>query len=212
MASGISYRVTCSVFNIARSTTFDIVHRCLEATIRLTPRAIKVPEEEELLQVCRGFRLKAGNAAFYMCAGALDGCHIRTLCSPTLHDQYTNRKLFCSIQLQGLVNAKGEFIDVFAGFPGSVHDSRVTVTVEQAFGQMKVRWRIIFTKALEVSLNTGVKVIIACVIMHNICLSEGDVIHRLPRENLPRAIGHAQNDAAGEAFRNHILQLFVQNM
>ena len=125
MASGISYRVTCSVFNIARSTTFDIVHRCLEATIRLTPRAIKVPEEEELLQVCRGFRLKAGNAAFYMCAGALDGCHIRTLCSPTLHDQYTNRKLFCSIQLQGLVNAKGEFIDVFAGFSGSVHDSGV---------------------------------------------------------------------------------------
>ena len=73
---------------------------------------------------------------------------------------------------------------------------------------MKVRWRIIFTKALEVSLNTGVKVIIACAIMHNIRLSEGDVIHRLPGENELRAIGHAQNDAAGKAFRNHILQLF----
>ena len=48
--------------------------------------------------------------------------------------------------------------------------------------------------------------------MYNICLSEGDVIHRLPKENRPRAIGHAQNDAAGEAFCNHILQLFVQNM
>lgn len=43
----------------------------------------------------------------------------------TLHDDYINRKLFYSINLQGLVDDKGRFIDVCVGFPGSCHDLRV---------------------------------------------------------------------------------------
>ena len=41
---------------------------------------------------------------------------------------------------------------------------------------MKVRWRSIFTKALVVKIPTAVKVIVSCAVMHNICLTEGDII------------------------------------
>lgn len=40
-------------------------------------------------------------------------------------DSYINRKQYHSIQLQGHVNENKIFLDVFIGYPGSVHDSRV---------------------------------------------------------------------------------------
>ncbi|XP_018305832.1 putative nuclease HARBI1, partial [Mycetomoellerius zeteki] len=40
-------------------------------------------------------------------------------------DSYINRKQYFSIQLQGVVNHQRKFIDVFVGYPGSVHDARV---------------------------------------------------------------------------------------
>ena len=265
LAAGISYRVTCKVFDISRTTAFDIAHRVLRAIIGLTETVIRKPDLDELLEVGLGFSNKAGNDAFQMCAGAIDGCQIRILCSQRIRRQYVNRNRFCSIQLQGLVDHTGKFIDIYTGFPGSVHDSRVLrhsslyrrgtypprgfyliadkgyycllrpitvvipfrnpederqqefnhalnrarVTVEQTFGQMKVRWRSIFTKALEVKIATGVKVIAACAIMHNICLSEGDVIRgmQLPPQHQP-IIGAPPNAIMGENFRDVLLDIF----
>jgi len=40
-------------------------------------------------------------------------------------DSYINRKQFYSKHIQGTVNQKLKFIDVFIGYPGSVHDARV---------------------------------------------------------------------------------------
>lgn len=40
-------------------------------------------------------------------------------------DSYINRKQYCSVQMQALVNEKKKFLDVFIGYPGSVHDARV---------------------------------------------------------------------------------------
>jgi len=57
--------------------------------------------------------------------GAIDGSHIR-IDKPTQDpDSYINRKQYFSIHMQGTVNQNMKFIDVFVGFPGSVHDARV---------------------------------------------------------------------------------------
>lgn len=57
--------------------------------------------------------------------GAIDGIHI-TIDRPSDDpDSYIDRNKNCSIHLQGLVNHEKKFIDVFVGFPGSVHDARV---------------------------------------------------------------------------------------
>lgn len=57
--------------------------------------------------------------------GAIDGSHIR-IDKPTEDaDSYINRKQYFSLHIQGTVDHKLKFIDVFIGYPGSVHDARV---------------------------------------------------------------------------------------
>lgn len=55
----------------------------------------------------------------------MDGTHIRIDKPLEDPDSYINRKQYFSIQLQGVVNHQRKFIDVFVGYPGSVHDARV---------------------------------------------------------------------------------------
>jgi hypothetical protein len=50
--------------------------------------------------------------------------HIRIHCPVDKHDEYINHKIY-SIQLQAVADSFGLFMDVFIGFPGSVHDTRV---------------------------------------------------------------------------------------
>lgn len=54
----------------------------------------------------------------------MDGTQI-AIPGPTSDNSYYNRKGFHSIQLQGICSAKGKFINIFCGWPGSVHDARV---------------------------------------------------------------------------------------
>lgn len=87
--------------------------------------------------------------------------------------------------------------------------SRARVIIEHAFGMIKIRWRIIFTKALEVKIRTGIRVVAACTVLHNICVTEGDVIRvdaelpPLPPRRLPR------DEEDGNGFRNLLFMLFT---
>lgn len=58
-------------------------------------------------------------------SGAIDGSHIRIDKPVEDPDSYINRKQYFSIHVQGTVNHDMKFIDVFIGYPGSVHDARV---------------------------------------------------------------------------------------
>lgn len=54
--------------------------------------------------------------------------------------------------------------------------SKARNIVECTFGQMKTRWRSIFLKPLELRIDNCVKVIVACCVLHNICIDEGDIM------------------------------------
>ena len=72
--------------------------------------------------VSQSFFQKAG---FPGVVGAIDGCHI-PIKAPNNHpEEYINRKCFHSIILQGIVDNKMCFVDIFVGWIGSVHDPRV---------------------------------------------------------------------------------------
>lgn len=266
MACGTSFRVVSKSFDIPRSTVHRIAHRILNRIVSLIPEIVRLPSENDLHAIGLGFARKAGSAVFRQCVGAIDGCHVRTICPKDLHDQYYNRKQYYSFNFQALVDDSGKFIDIVSGYPGSVHDSRVfrnsrlyneqlyppegffiigdggypcrrnpvailtpyrnpdtpeknafnralsraRVVVENAFGMLKVRWRIIFTKALEVSINTGIKVIAACTMLHNICISEGDVI-RLDGDlpDLPPRRMNPRDEENGNAMRDLFLRIFT---
>lgn len=56
------------------------------------------------------------------------------------------------------------------------HHSRSRCVFEQAFGMLKACWRSIFLKALEVNPNFVPTVVTCCVILHNMCSANGDVL------------------------------------
>ncbi|KAL0150458.1 hypothetical protein M9458_054275 [Cirrhinus mrigala] len=80
---------------------------------------------DDLEAVGAGFAHLARSPAFSRVVGAIDGCHIRMKPPANNSHCYYNRKLFHSIQLQAITDHHGKFFDVFVGYPGSVHDSRV---------------------------------------------------------------------------------------
>ncbi|XP_033997500.1 protein ALP1-like [Trematomus bernacchii] len=54
--------------------------------------------------------------------------------------------------------------------------------IERAFGKLKGRWRCLLSKALEVNHNFVPAVVTACCVLHNICLTAGDIIELLEEE------------------------------
>ncbi len=125
LAHAASYRVVSLAFDIPKSTVHNIVHRISRAVIGILRRVITLPTLDDLEEVGAGFAQLAGSPAFRMVAGAIDGCHIRI--KPPASDApcYFNRKLFHSVQLQAITDHMGKFVDIFVGYPGSVHDARV---------------------------------------------------------------------------------------
>ncbi|XP_053180445.1 putative nuclease HARBI1 [Scomber japonicus] len=127
LASGASYRVVSRVFGMPRSTVHRIVHRVTGEVVAIRHKVIHLPKTaEDLAAVTRGFAGLAGHRAFLKAAGAMDGCHVR-IKPPSGPDGhcYLNRKMFSSIILQAVCDHQGRFVDVYVGWPGSVHDSRV---------------------------------------------------------------------------------------
>ncbi|KAJ4930777.1 hypothetical protein JOQ06_025085, partial [Pogonophryne albipinna] len=108
------------------STVHRLVHQGVEDIAALRQSVIRLPAGPELEEVGQGFQQLADSPAFSSCVGAIDGCHIRIKTPPGPSGQdYINRKLFPSIQLQAVCDGKGQFLQTFVGFPGSVHDTRV---------------------------------------------------------------------------------------
>jgi len=62
---------------------------------------------------------------FSSVVGSIDGSHIRIDKPSEDPVAYINRKHYFSIHMQGAVNEQKKFLDVFIGYPGSVHDARV---------------------------------------------------------------------------------------
>ncbi|KAL3676674.1 hypothetical protein R1sor_026622 [Riccia sorocarpa] len=109
---------------------------------------------------------------------------------------YSNRKQYYSIVLQAVVDADGAFLDTFVGFPGSCHDRRVLqvspfydnvqagnflagperlftdrqirgrLVVEQSFGILKARFRILET-GITSSITWAATLVQACCVLHN---------------------------------------------
>ena len=80
---------------------------------------IKFLQGEELVQVINNYERKWDMP---MCAGAIDGTHIRILAPEESHLVYINRKGYHSIIMQVAVDSNYIFRDV-VGWPGSVHDA-----------------------------------------------------------------------------------------
>lgn len=174
---------------------------------------------------------------FLNVVGAIDSSLIQLSAKPACDgaNMYFDRKKTVSVHLQAVVDARGRFLHVEAGAPGSVHDSTVLrgselfqtigdriqppcyllgdkgyplldwlmtpyrqrrnqlidedrqcyndihsetrIVVEHAFGWLKARFRRLL--CLSVDIFNVPNVIIACCILHNVCIDFG-----LPSPNI----------------------------
>ncbi|XP_062861636.1 putative nuclease HARBI1 [Trichomycterus rosablanca] len=125
LAHAASYRVVSQAFAFPKSSVHNIVHRMSGAVKELIRSIITLPTGDELERVGAGFAHLAGSSCFRGAVGAIDRCHIRIKPPSTNAQSYLNRKQFHSIQLQAICDHQGKFIDIFVGYPGSVHEARV---------------------------------------------------------------------------------------
>lgn len=126
LAHGASYSVVSRAFGSPKTSVFRAVHKVAGKIVEKRSHCITLPKPNELEATGEGFAALAQHEAFKACVGAIDGCHIRIKApaGPASTD-YTNRKLFHSVQLQAVCDSGGRFLDTFTGYPGSVHDTRV---------------------------------------------------------------------------------------
>ena len=83
-----------------------------------------------------GLRGKAmGPNGTFCLVGAIDGSHIPISEPCKYQENYVNRKSFHSVILQAVCDHSLKFTDVYAGWPGSVHDVRV-LRNSPLFGQL----------------------------------------------------------------------------
>ena len=102
LATGADYRTIGHLFGVSKSTVCLVSKEVSSAVVKLLlPRYILFPTGTALREVVDGFKNEYG---IPLCAGAVDVSH--------------------SI-LQGTVDHRGRFIDVYVGWPGRVHDARV---------------------------------------------------------------------------------------
>ena len=85
---------------------------------------IKFPETEQ--EVLQSIRLFTNKSPFPQVVGTIDSCHIALKTVPVDERiDYFNRKQDYSVVTQGVADASFRFLDISAGYPGSIHDACV---------------------------------------------------------------------------------------
>ena len=88
----------------------------------LQDKLIKWPSGDILEENVAAFEQRWG---FPQVVGTVDGTHIPIMRPKKYHTDYFKRKQFYSIVMQAVVDSSYMFIDIYIGWPGSVHDACV---------------------------------------------------------------------------------------
>ena len=108
---------------MCKATAHGVVLRISWALCYIMDSVIVWPKTQpHISAVVDGFRDVCG---FSGIIGAIDGSHINIVPPAEDEQSYYNRKKRHSLQLQAVCDSSMMFTDVYAGWPGSAHDSRV---------------------------------------------------------------------------------------
>ncbi|XP_051538282.1 uncharacterized protein LOC127431780 [Myxocyprinus asiaticus] len=122
MANQNSFREISDKFDVSQSSTHWIILVVLNIICTMGTTFISWPNTCEKAASAAAFHRLCGLSGVI---GAIDGCHTRVQRPHIRGGDYMNRKAFYSILLQGIVDERERFIDIFAGPPGRVHDARM---------------------------------------------------------------------------------------
>lgn len=120
-----SYRQTGDRFNVERGNCYKICRRLFQTIYNLRRQFIKWPTtDNEIEETVAAFDVLRGRHSFKNVIGCVDGTHINvTYINPDY--SYRDRHHNTSFKLQGICNSQQILTDIFFGYPGSVHDSKI---------------------------------------------------------------------------------------
>lgn len=117
-----SFRGVADRFALNKGSLYHSVMTVCETLSNLREEVFTWPSAEQYPAISEQFSVRCGMPGV---VGVLDGTHIH-IPGPSEHrDSYINRKGYPSMHLQVVCDKSLAFLDVFTGWPGSVHDSRV---------------------------------------------------------------------------------------
>ncbi|KAK5644582.1 hypothetical protein RI129_005882 [Pyrocoelia pectoralis] len=138
LATPDSFRSVGERFNMGKSSLSVSFVRIIKALNNIAAKVIVWPTRERMEEAKQKFSRIAGIDGVI---GAVDGTFIPIKAPKNDPEVYICRKCHYAITLQGICNATLQFIDVFAGYPGSVSDTRIfrnsdiyTAVTENAVG------------------------------------------------------------------------------
>ena len=119
-----SLNMTANAFGIAINTTSAVVSEiCNAIVVYAGPKYLHLPRTEtEMRKKVSEFEAKFGMIQAF---GCIDGTHIPIAC-PTEHSHdFYCYKQFYSLNVQGVCDYRGYFMDIECMWPGCVHDAKV---------------------------------------------------------------------------------------
>ena len=123
LAHGNSYITIGPNFNVGKSTVIEVVQDVVEALCDLRNEYIKFPStNREVLATRETFD---DLTDLPNVVGAIDGTHDKIKTPKESGPDYFSRLQQHDVVVQAVADGGKRFLDVAAGFPGSMHDSRV---------------------------------------------------------------------------------------
>ena len=116
--------MTANSFGVAVPTVSVVIRRvCYSVSEHLLPKYIHFPQDEPSLErLIAGWEQKTG---FPMVVGAVDGTHIPIMQPYRNSQDYYSYKMKYTINVQGVCDYNGKFIDVHIRWPGGTHTAKV---------------------------------------------------------------------------------------
>ena len=123
LATGECYHSCRLIIGLAKLTVFKCCHEFVEAICCLQDDLIKFPSSRA--EIGRKFEGFSEKSKFPNVVAATDGSNIPIKAPKENHEDYFNRKNFCSYLVQGIVDSSRLFLSVATGLPGSLHHSQM---------------------------------------------------------------------------------------
>lgn len=124
LANQESFRGVADRFGLSKGHCHQVFIKICKKICKLRERYIVWPTTVEDIETCVHNFNNLRENAFPNVIGCIDGTHI-SIKGNRQDNSFYNRKGYTSMIMQGICNSKLEFIDVYCGWPGSAHDSRV---------------------------------------------------------------------------------------
>ena len=117
----MEYRTISHLYGVGISTACVIIHEVYRAIVDVLLKRY-ISTGPQAMDIVKRFKQQWD---FPQCFGAIDGLHIPIIAPKDSHMDCYNRKGFYTIVLQALVDHQYRFLNVYTGWPRSVHDACV---------------------------------------------------------------------------------------